>query len=122
MVALQWHLGMHGFPGQSSGLCVGTGVCISRALDPYAVSEPEIAIYESHAISTSPVWHRPRDRRLDPGRKLATEDFQPYDLRGRRVRTGAAVLLDADYEERAIYTVSGKNEVPGDAFGPADLT
>jgi hypothetical protein len=96
VVALQWHLGMHGFPGQSSGLCVGTGVCISRALDPYAVSEP--------------------------GRKLATEDFQPYDLRGCRIRTGAAVLLDADYEEHAIYTVSGKNEVSGDAFGPADLT
>ena len=32
---------------------------------------------------------------------------------------GAAVPLDADHEERAIYTVSGAIEIAGDVFGPA---
>jgi redox-sensitive bicupin YhaK (pirin superfamily) len=34
---------------------------------------------------------------------------------------GAAVPLDADYDERAIYTVSGEIEISGDVFGPAQL-
>jgi redox-sensitive bicupin YhaK (pirin superfamily) len=34
---------------------------------------------------------------------------------------GAAVPLDADYEERAVYTVSGEIEISGDPFGPAQL-
>jgi redox-sensitive bicupin YhaK (pirin superfamily) len=34
---------------------------------------------------------------------------------------GASVPLDPDYDERAIYTVSGEIEISGDAFGPAQL-
>jgi redox-sensitive bicupin YhaK (pirin superfamily) len=34
---------------------------------------------------------------------------------------GAAVPLDADYEERGIYTVSGEIDIAGDVFGPAQL-
>ena len=37
------------------------------------------------------------------------------------LRAGAAVPLDADYDERAIYTVSGEIEISGDVFGPAQL-
>ena len=38
-----------------------------------------------------------------------------------RLRAGAAVPLDPDYDERAIYTVSGRIEVAGDEFGPGQL-
>jgi redox-sensitive bicupin YhaK (pirin superfamily) len=34
---------------------------------------------------------------------------------------GAAVPLDPDYDERAIYTVSGELDIAGDIFGPARL-
>ena len=34
---------------------------------------------------------------------------------------GASVPLDADYDERAIYTVAGDVEISGDVFGPAQL-
>lgn len=34
---------------------------------------------------------------------------------------GAAVPLDAGYEERAIYTISGELDIAGDLFGPAQL-
>jgi len=34
---------------------------------------------------------------------------------------GAAVPLDPDYDERAIYTVSGELDIAGDIFGPAHL-
>jgi redox-sensitive bicupin YhaK (pirin superfamily) len=34
---------------------------------------------------------------------------------------GAAVPLDADYEERGIYSVSGEIDIAGDVFGPAQL-
>ena len=37
------------------------------------------------------------------------------------LRTGASVPFDADYDERAIYTVSGEIEISGDVFGPAQL-
>lgn len=34
---------------------------------------------------------------------------------------GAVLPLDADYEERAIYTVSGEIDIAGDVFGPGQL-
>ena len=34
---------------------------------------------------------------------------------------GASVPLDPNYEERAIYTVTGDVEIAGDVFGPAQL-
>jgi redox-sensitive bicupin YhaK (pirin superfamily) len=34
---------------------------------------------------------------------------------------GASVPLDADYEERALYILSGEIEIAGDRFGPAKL-
>jgi redox-sensitive bicupin YhaK (pirin superfamily) len=34
---------------------------------------------------------------------------------------GASVPLDPDYQERAIYTVTGDVEIAGDVFGPAQL-
>jgi redox-sensitive bicupin YhaK (pirin superfamily) len=34
---------------------------------------------------------------------------------------GASVPLDADYEERALYIVSGEVDIAGDRFGPAKL-
>ncbi len=34
---------------------------------------------------------------------------------------GRSVPLDPDYDERAIYTVSGEVEIAGDVFGPAQL-
>ena len=34
---------------------------------------------------------------------------------------GASVPLDPDYDERAIYTVSGEVDVAGDRFGPGNL-
>ena len=34
---------------------------------------------------------------------------------------GRSIPLDPDYDERAIYTVSGEVEIAGDAFGPAQL-
>jgi redox-sensitive bicupin YhaK (pirin superfamily) len=34
---------------------------------------------------------------------------------------GASVPLDPDYDERAIYTVSGDIDIAGDVFGPAQL-
>lgn len=34
---------------------------------------------------------------------------------------GATLPLDADYEERAIYTVSGEIDIAGDTFGPGQL-
>jgi redox-sensitive bicupin YhaK (pirin superfamily) len=34
---------------------------------------------------------------------------------------GASVPLDPDYDERAIYTVSGEIEIAGEVFGPAQL-
>jgi redox-sensitive bicupin YhaK (pirin superfamily) len=37
------------------------------------------------------------------------------------LRAGASVPLDADHDERAIYTVSGEIEIAGDVFGPAQL-
>jgi redox-sensitive bicupin YhaK (pirin superfamily) len=37
------------------------------------------------------------------------------------LEAGASVPLDAVYDERAIYTVSGEVEVAGDVFGPAQL-
>jgi redox-sensitive bicupin YhaK (pirin superfamily) len=37
------------------------------------------------------------------------------------LRAGAGVPLDPDYDERAIYTVSGEIEIAGDVFGPAQL-
>jgi hypothetical protein len=37
------------------------------------------------------------------------------------LRAGAAVPLDPDYDERAIYTVSGEIDIAGDVFGPAQL-
>jgi redox-sensitive bicupin YhaK (pirin superfamily) len=35
--------------------------------------------------------------------------------------TGASIPLDPDYDERAIYTVSGDIEISGDVFGPGQL-
>jgi redox-sensitive bicupin YhaK (pirin superfamily) len=35
--------------------------------------------------------------------------------------TGAQVPIDASYEERALYTLSGQIEVAGDSFGPGQL-
>lgn len=37
------------------------------------------------------------------------------------LEAGAVLPLDADYDERAIYTVSGAIEIAGDGFGPAQL-
>ena len=37
------------------------------------------------------------------------------------LRAGASVPLDPDYDERAIYGVSGEIEIAGDVFGPAQL-
>lgn len=37
------------------------------------------------------------------------------------LRAGTSVPLDPDYDERAIYTVSGEIEISGDVFGPAQL-
>jgi redox-sensitive bicupin YhaK (pirin superfamily) len=34
---------------------------------------------------------------------------------------GAVLPLDADYEERAIYVVSGEIDIAGDSFGPGRL-
>jgi hypothetical protein len=34
---------------------------------------------------------------------------------------GASLPLDAVYDERAIYTVSGEVEIAGDVFGPGQL-
>jgi len=34
---------------------------------------------------------------------------------------GASVPLDADYEERALYIISGELDIAGDRFGPAKL-
>ena len=38
-----------------------------------------------------------------------------------RLEAGAALPLDPDHEERAIYTVQGEIEVAGDRFGPGRL-
>ena len=38
-----------------------------------------------------------------------------------RLASGASIPLDADYDERAIYTVAGEVEIAGDIFGPAQL-
>jgi redox-sensitive bicupin YhaK (pirin superfamily) len=37
------------------------------------------------------------------------------------LQAGARLPLDPDYDERAIYTVSGEVEVSGDVFGPGQL-
>ena len=37
------------------------------------------------------------------------------------LQAGALLPFDADYEERAIYTVSGEIEIAGDRFGPGQL-
>ena len=37
------------------------------------------------------------------------------------LEAGAAVPLDPDYDERAVYTVSGQIEIAGDLFEPAQL-
>ncbi|MET0531206.1 MAG: pirin family protein [Microvirga sp.] len=37
------------------------------------------------------------------------------------LQAGSSVPLDPDYDERAIYTVSGEIEIAGDVFGPAQL-
>ncbi len=37
------------------------------------------------------------------------------------LQAGASLPFDADYEERAIYTVSGEIEIAGDRFGPGQL-
>lgn len=37
------------------------------------------------------------------------------------LQAGAAVPLDPDYDERAIYTVAGEVDIAGDVFGPAQL-
>ena len=37
------------------------------------------------------------------------------------LRAGASVPLDPDFDERAIYTVSGEIEISGDSFAPAQL-
>src|ERR671920_2438698 len=37
------------------------------------------------------------------------------------LRAGSSVPLDPDYDERAIYTVSGDIEISGDVFPPAQL-
>jgi redox-sensitive bicupin YhaK (pirin superfamily) len=37
------------------------------------------------------------------------------------LQAGAAVPLDPDYDERAIYTVSGEVEISGDVFPPGQL-
>ena len=38
-----------------------------------------------------------------------------------RLDAGATLPLDADYEDRAIYTISGEIEIAGDVFGPNQL-
>jgi hypothetical protein len=38
-----------------------------------------------------------------------------------QLETGASIPLDADYDERAIYTVSGEINIAGDVFGPGQL-
>ena len=37
------------------------------------------------------------------------------------IASGAQMPIDANYEERALYTISGTIEVGGDAFDPAQL-
>jgi redox-sensitive bicupin YhaK (pirin superfamily) len=37
------------------------------------------------------------------------------------LQAGVSIPLDPDYDERAIYTVSGEIEISGDAFGPGQL-
>ena len=37
------------------------------------------------------------------------------------MRAGARLPVDADHEERALYTISGEVEVAGDRFGPGQL-
>jgi redox-sensitive bicupin YhaK (pirin superfamily) len=37
------------------------------------------------------------------------------------LRAGASIPLDPDYDERAIYTVSGRIEISGDTFEPGQL-
>src|SRR5690606_33645924 len=37
------------------------------------------------------------------------------------LEAGAAIPLDPDYEERALYTISGRIEIAGEAFEPAQL-
>ncbi|MDX2274028.1 MAG: pirin family protein [Hyphomonadaceae bacterium] len=47
--------------------------------------------------------------------------FSEIFYAGADLEPGAALPLDADHEERAVYTVGGEIEIAGDVFGPGKL-
>ena len=47
--------------------------------------------------------------------------FSPMFYADVALRAGASIPLDPDHDERAIYTVSGRIEISGDAFEPGQL-
>ena len=55
------------------------------------------------------------------GAEFAGTNLQPDVLRDVALQAEQLVPLDPDYDERAIYTVSGEIEISGDVFGPAQL-
>jgi redox-sensitive bicupin YhaK (pirin superfamily) len=55
------------------------------------------------------------------GTSSAVQTSSPMFYADVTLRAGAVVPLDADYDERAIYTVVGEIEISGDVFGPAQL-
>ena len=55
------------------------------------------------------------------GKASPVKTFSQMVYADARLEAGATLPLDTDYEERALYTISGEIEIAGDAFGPNQL-
>jgi redox-sensitive bicupin YhaK (pirin superfamily) len=55
------------------------------------------------------------------GASSPTRTSSPMFYADASLSRGATIPLDPDYEERAIYTISGEIDIAGDVFGPARL-
>lgn len=55
------------------------------------------------------------------GKRAPTQTYSEMFYADAQLGAGATLPLDADHEERGLYTVSGEIEIAGDVFGPNRL-
>ncbi|AXS40028.1 pirin family protein [Breoghania sp. L-A4] len=82
--------------------------------------------FTHHAKAALPVIETPGARvRIIAGElygaKAPTKTFSDMFYADVALEAGATIPLDAGYEERGVYTLSGDIEIAGDTFGPGQL-
>lgn len=131
-------------PGEVNLMTSGRGIVHSERTDP-AEKAKGPKLYGIQTWAALPMTHEETDPAF---LHLAREELPVIDAQGLRVRLvmgslygeraptpfphdtfyaeavlapGAVLPLDADYDERAIYVVSGEIDIAGDTFGPGRL-